>query len=296
MGPGTFFKRIKEFSDVKGVQKFEYLGIVLTFDGEEDQYPIKVFFDEEHISFDYSAVHYIKSEEEKSSKLFHKHLFYLPLTYKNTNHSDLWTVLLECFHDTTVESEIMENESEYFKTKDKDKESELYNNKIYEPRPCLYSQDDALWVKDPFYIDFSIFFWRDYFLNTPLNDENKIVHKVLLLDFLFDINHSEVFQVYLEFDTVFGKLLENKLFTGILLKNEYKYHEKLKTEAKKEGREYDNTKYELERLKAQKKWLDFIIADKEEETINENNYWFSSSEEEYKTAYIRDFINLTTKK
>ena len=88
MVSGVFFKREKDFQDKYGIQKFHYQKIFIEDENKERQYPIVVFFDDERILFEYSAIH----KKDDTEELFRKQLFSLPLVSKSTNRMVLTTL------------------------------------------------------------------------------------------------------------------------------------------------------------------------------------------------------------
>lgn len=120
------------------------------------------------------------------------------------------------------------------------------------------------------------------FQKPEVESTDCIVYKELLLDFLFDINHSEVFQSYEQFDETLSTLMNNTLFKAIAFKYEFFYQKNI-------SENKDNEFIALQYLKAQERWLGLMVNDVKEETINRHNKWFKSIDQEYKLAFIHKF-------
>ncbi len=122
----------------------------------------------------------------------------------------------------------------------------------------------------------------------------KIIYKTLILDFLFDVYHSNVFENSPAFKQIKQHLDEIPFIQAVKRKAEFYYQvENIKTkEGDKKPVTFDVTDlYYINKLiKAQKNWLE-ILQDKESyQVINEENRWFEDVETEVRNVLKEQII------
>lgn len=132
-----------------------------------------------------------------------------------------------------------------------------------------------------------------------LAGDNKIQLSRLLLDFLFDLEHGNIFQYSPIYELVEVKLKENIIFSAIAAKANYKYLRAKVFDYKKTSEEAQFYIHEL--IDAEKQWLN-IIRNAEAYNNLSNNKWFETLEDEYNDVlFSKEFprsywINLYTHK
>ncbi len=124
---------------------------------------------------------------------------------------------------------------------------------------------------------------------------------VLLLDFLFDLRHSTVFQRYPAFNELLNTLEADPLLHALLKKCEYYYCQLRYQEDKTAWNNADNTfkpfKSKLlhassnELQEAEKKWLHFILRDQDNHPPEFGEGWLYPSEQELRAVLFNDDIH-----
>ena len=134
-------------------------------------------------------------------------------------------------------------------------------------------------------------------------DENKIskyietvVHKIdsvkplfkhfirkLILDFMFDLEHTKIFQTSSHYEHISVKLKENYFFNALAAKANFYYQKILMIE----NRSNIDIEYYL---KAEKQWTKCIRSPKAQTNFNDfQDKWFDDPEEEMERVYGKDF-------
>lgn len=127
------------------------------------------------------------------------------------------------------------------------------------------------------------------------SDQNiTLFYRELLLDFLFDVYHSNVFENSPVFTTIKQHLEEIPFIQAIKRKAEFYYQvENIKTEIDdKKLITFDTTNsyYIVSLIKAQKNWLEMLQAEDSYQFINEENRWFDDVETEVRKVLKKQVI------
>ena len=124
-------------------------------------------------------------------------------------------------------------------------------------------------------------------------NREKIVREIslvaLLLDFLFDLKHSEVFTLSPHFDLLRRVLRENFVFHAIAAKAEYYYQQTLKIKASQNEITRDQSG------RATQVWLEAIMHEQSPEILVVSP-WFASNLEQEAKAVLKDPGGLISKK
>ena len=120
------------------------------------------------------------------------------------------------------------------------------------------------------------------------NNENTITlyYQLLLIDFLFDLQHGVVFQANRQFTVVESGLKANWLTKAILAKCQYQFIKEQYVKVKKTDRPAQS-KYLADRLlDAEEAWIDTITNDEATKSFENNEEWLSSRRVELRTIWL----------
>lgn len=253
MNFGRFFALDKDSSQFgNGIVIFHYTAIkdveeTLENSREETlRYPIYLTLSKDSIEFIY---HYcIKDTTEGKHKHFHNSILSLPLSSNLEIKDGLTSALIEASQTPfTYHNSAVINE---------------------EKKEISYSN-----LTDFFGINIDGKFKKDSFF----------LHK-LILDFLFDFEHTSVFQNSPYYEYISIKLKENYFFNSLANKAMFYYYKNLFKEAYK--KDYKHNFFYAERLfNAEKEWTKSIRDIKSDQAFHDSKGWFDSPEVEMKGIY-----------
>ena len=135
----------------------------------------------------------------------------------------------------------------------------------------------------------------DVFRTTRIDEEEEIaeytlfVVRKLFLDFLYDFEHTDVFQNSVHYETVYARLHEDLLFDAISKKAEYYYHKKMCDQVFAENElTCDNKDYFLASLEqyvyAEHHWVECILNPRSDKLFYDSN-WIISTKKELDNVY-----------
>lgn len=117
-------------------------------------------------------------------------------------------------------------------------------------------------------------------------DGNKIITcfiRKIILDFLFDLEHTKVFQNSPYYEYLSIKLRENYFFNALANKAKFYYYRELI----KNSDDYSLRFYGEYLFKAEKEWTKSIRNEKSDNSFHESKNWFLSSEKEMRPIYLK---------
>lgn len=273
MFSGHFFEFDFNNSETFGFVSFRYLGIKRTEPECLVKLPVYVSFSKDEVAFYF---HRANEESIETQPASNYEIFSLPLTV-NRYRDNLRDALVQIYKEKLTSErfskslEIEDTQSGYrslqcFKSSTEDENTQW--QKIVENQ----DEDEG-----------------KFELNYPF--------KVIFLDFLFDINHSQVFRHSPWYDEALEKLNQNYLFNAISAKAEYHYQRSLLCELKP-VEEIDGDKtLTLKRFddfwKSEAVWLSLIKREESKEEFPDSA-WFNTSEEELKNTYESEVLGIET--
>lgn len=137
--------------------------------------------------------------------------------------------------------------------------------------------------------------------NVGKPDSNGYVVRKMLLDFLFDLEHSEVFQVSPLYERVKSALHENPLSTALMAKAEYLFQRSLQIKQKTVLQKSPSAQliYADDYTKSEERWVEVLNSSTIDKTLAESP-WFkksngddSSVSEELNKVYTSRHTSLT---
>ena len=111
----------------------------------------------------------------------------------------------------------------------------------------------------------------------------------LFLDFLFDIEHTDVFRNSAHYDEVYTKLKENFLYNAIDNKSEYYYQRRLIKIINDDNPNNIHTISAGKFLDAEKRWIDSITDNRSEIAFEESD-WFENPDIELKRVFSKKVV------
>lgn len=276
MNYGRFFVLDLEASDItQGISVFNYRGVKYLKDDDRCEndtatptYPIYLSFTPQGVFF---YVHFaIKNEEKVSPPIIHQNslILSLPLS-SNFEIRDHLTVCLNDIFRTAFPIN-------------------MENNYLYDiiDQHIISSEDLG---KDITYSSLEIF-GINY--QKPKNQSRPPIIgfiRKLFLDFLYDLEHTTVFENASVYDQVYIGLHENFLFNAIANKAEYYYQRKQQTKTVATHYPWDRAEQQLFYAdffsKAEQKWIETITNPKADRCFFESG-WFSNVESEMNQLYL----------
>jgi hypothetical protein len=282
MNRGLYFK-VDENSDyANGILYFRYIPIIRSKrKGGESDYPIYMTISSSSINF------FIQERLNQESTYKHTELFHLPLSTNLRSRDNLKNLLKEFFNKPVQEVKF----SSYTCRKNLD--------------PPTYADLDfpeVIVVSNHWNINSETFF---------------ITYRQLILDFLFDLEHSQVFINSPYYEKAEESLRQDLFFSSLASKYDFYYKKELLKKGKEAYqkdevmriKEVEDGKMTNENLKkwqsnrqsvikklyddyilARNQWLEIICSPGMDKIINPVNNWFTTIEKEHRNIYFKDNI------
>jgi len=109
----------------------------------------------------------------------------------------------------------------------------------------------------------------------------------LILDFIFDLEHSKIFQTSQYYEYIFIKLKENFFFNALSNKANFYYHKALARERLNKVIDDESlTFYKEQLLKVETEWAKYIRHPNSDEVFHSSGGWFNHPEKEMDDIYI----------
>lgn len=108
--------------------------------------------------------------------------------------------------------------------------------------------------------------------------------QILLLDFMFEMEHGTVFRQASEYDAVYSALHDHYLFNAIVAKAEYFYSRNLFNAASADQPASDDAIEFYAYIKAERRWCEIIMDHRSERIFHESG-WFKEATEELNDLY-----------
>lgn len=229
MNYGHYYKLNTQKSDLThNVTVFDYVGVVSQKRGTHNVYLIII---DDGIHFEYHFHNDIDSSH------VHADIAFLPFVSTIDGHKRLACVVEEC-HDVTFPAEIDDSA---------DTPVKIYN-------PFLDFTDIRL--NGGGYSGLAVF-------EVGTAEQNGNIIRRMLLDFLFDMEHSEVFQVSPYYDKMREVFNSNTLISAILARAEYYYQRKQQRDKRDILEDSIKAKliYADDFTQAEKQWVDFFCSE-----------------------------------
>lgn len=290
MNYGKYFRLNQNISKIEeGVAIFDYIDLPAYFESSGDnlmspKYPISVSITENNIIFrvHYSAyktdesTYLYKIEEgfkDRQSDLKHMEEVFLKLPYINDGVEELYQTIKDIYNTryplmidkhTTLIYELI---GERYKGKDG---GSLIKNDLYKKLRESLDGDSSystLWLMD---IVENVNEGKKI-INLYGKDEQKVIVtkflRKLLLDFMFDLKHSDVFQTSKYYQVMYSGLMSNFYFSAIMHKCEYYFYRGLiremirkKVSDEKTIKRHICKLYAEELFKAEELWIHDIMS------------------------------------
>ncbi len=297
MHSGYFFHLDYWSDEQKGQHTFRYRKILKKEKNENkdsasiQKYPIYVTFNTEYISFHISQVVDNKSDSkattsEVASKVVQHHeIINLPLTYSEDSRHSLTKSLSSLLKEGAIEIGSIYQWNEKIRNIKEDKYEDAFLSYSNLEQKVRFSD-----YKIKKYENVNLLLEKDI-LNYSKGGKMKINRAELLLDFLFDIYHSTVFQNSPYYKELIDAIESNELFKAIIEKWEY-YYNRTKCLDNLERREKIPKALQQESvqqyLKSEKAYLNVITKEKSDVLFYNSGRWFFSSEKELKALLFND--------
>lgn len=299
MNYGKWFTLDLGASDLKnGITVFNYRGFKfrkkdapLEFEKEEDgemttpEYPIFLTFNSDGVHF---CCHYallspsLKNDKSNDGKqpIYHQDNEILSLELAGNTHSkgDLQHRINDAF-------------SAVYPRKDNpiDPENEKTGKIFFTQfkKQTLQNEEDT--EKGVTYSTLDVFRATRIGEEDAVKDYKLFVVRKLFLDFLFDFEHTDVFQNSPHYDTVYSRFHEDLLFNAISKKAEYYYHKKMCDKVFEDNvLTCDNKDYLLANLEhyvyAEHHWVECILNPRSDKLFYDSN-WIISTKKELDNVY-----------
>lgn len=320
MNYGKYFRLNQNISKIEeGVAIFDYIDLPAYFESSGDnlmspKYPISVSITENNIIFrvHYSAyktdesTYLYKIEEgfkDRQSDLKHMEEVILKLPYINDGVEELYQTIKDIYNTryplmidkhTTLIYELI---GERYKGKDG---GSLIKNDLYKKLRESLDGDSSystLWLMD---IVENVNEGKKI-INLYGKDEQKVIVtkflRKLLLDFMFDLKHSDVFQTSKYYQVMYSGLMSNFYFSALIHKCEYYYYRGLITNVIDKKRIKDPTKridhvrclYAQKLFGAEKAWIQDIMSPASEKYF-EHYHTNNSSDKGSLLSELNSFI------
>lgn len=270
---------------VKGIAVFNYRGVKnrsvkITNDNCREKYPIYVTFSQEGVSF---YIHNIEENRSEEIDLTTQHtnslILFLPISLNLDIKDSLTQNIINIFY----------NKFPYNST-----ENRLYD---YAASSLKNSELDGKGITYSSLEIFGIVYDKPQEIERP-----PIVGMLrkLFLDFLYDIEHTNVFKNAYNSEAIYIALNENFLFKAIRNKAEYYYQRKM-VSVPRDGYEtaFDVAEKEVfmadSYVDAEKRWVETIADPRSESTFHVAEGWFLSAEKEMNAVYESDILSFYKK-
>lgn len=280
MNYGRYFSVYHQFSP--GEQEIQ----VYSYRALEDRhkasarFPIYVTLSRENIDF---SVHYFRDEEENHSPA-HLHTTFLSLPLMmHAEKIDRLVYTLGEVYDTPYPPRSASHSSNWDYLYDlvnqlkEGAESILDRVEVILPSEVLsYSELDAFGVYD-----------AD---GNMVNDERgkakvSFIRKIIL-DFLFDLKHTHVFQTSRYYHSIYDYLLGHYFLDSLLKKADFYYYRHLLTQCFNRREPAREEFYAEQLLRAEAEWTEAIRNPASDEVFSASGGWFDSPEEEMNKIYL----------
>ena len=266
MDNGYFFK-IREGSDLfKGQILFSYTGLKIE---NKPEYPVFMVFNHERINFYFTGL--IKEEAHPREKKGPHPEFVENKLFSLNLHKGKENVL---------------NLNDSLRV--------LFNSKFPVIKDVVITKTNNNRNKTDYHITYADL--EKFSINIKENEAGKkLYYRTLILDFLFDAYHSNVFENSPAFTQIKQHLEEIPFIQAIKRKAEFYYQVK-NNRVKEKFVTFDTTNsHYIENLtKAQQEWLEILQKEGSHKIINKDNRWFEDVETEGKEVFkkqlkIKDF-------
>lgn len=268
---------------VKGIAVYNYRGVKnrsvkITNDNRREKYPIYVTFSQEGVSF---HIHNIEenTSEDQTTQHTNSLILSLPISLNLDIKDSLTQNVINIFH----------NKFPYNSTENRlyDYAASSLKNSELEGKGITYSSLEV----------FGIVYDKSQEIERP-----PIVGMLrkLFLDFLYDIEHTNVFKNAYNSEAIYIALNENFLFKAIRNKAEYYYQRKM-VSVPRDGYEtaFDVAEKEIfmadSYVDAEKRWVETIADPRSESTFHIAEGWFLSAEKEMNAVYKSDILSFYKK-
>ena len=262
MAHGIFFKLDENASLSDKIIVYRYLDII-NEDGTSDFDTYPVYMTISQYSIDFYSV--MDSYPESSKNTLPGHLLHLPVSKNIHSKDNLYEKLNSIFPD-------LKNlpANKYIYRPDKDRSDsyrkECKTNSYGEGYKKLFPHKNSADKEN---------------LSFPLRD--------LFLDFLFDLEHSDLFKNSPGYEIIIENLENSQFISSILNKSRYYFNRKIYKE--KNERQDSTASLNLQNLlHSEKRWLK-TIRDPKSIDFFSSSKWFSSVEEEYKNVLFANDID-----
>ena len=326
MNIGRFFRLDLEASCLTdGLAVFSYHQ-VKNYQGKDEvsdrgtpYFPFYLIFSQEGVKF------YVHFFDDKTNRHRHSLILELPISSNIEIHDNLTQRLNDIFyvhfpynpdkkeekdepstntHRGEINKETLVKDDKN-PNKPKNKENEPLTNILRnEINKDSFAKDD----KNPTYSSLPIFRISNEQFKEESKAEINVFLRKLFLDFLFDVEHSDVFKNSAFYNEVYVKLKENFLYNAIDNKAEYYYQRKLakiiskdNSDKKKENSNEKNEDSEKKKensekineisagnfLEAEKRWIDSVTDNRSEIAFEESD-WFDNPDTELKRVFCHN--------
>lgn len=279
MNYGRFFSLDVNASQlVDGIAVFNYRGVKKKFikivnDNLREKYPIYVTFSQDGVSF---QIHNIEENTLENS-----------ITHTNSSILSLPISL-----NLNVKDNLTQNIINIYRNKfpHNSAENRLYN---YVASSIKNSEQDGKGITYSSLEVFGIVYDKPQDIVRP-----PIIGMLrkLFLDFLYDLEHSNVFKNAYNFESIYIALNENFLFNAIRNKAEYYYQRKVASTTRKEFEtSFDVTDKEIfiadYYVEAERRWVETIIDPRSEAIFHIATGWLLEAEKEMNAVYESDILS-----
>jgi hypothetical protein len=291
MNYGKFFKLNNKKSDLsRGITCYDYIWLCDNENNKDSsEFPVYVTISKDSIDF---RAHY-----HDEHKHLHNTILSLPLSANIEIKDGLTGALVEGYktnfprYDKEGSSYLWELHWKIFWKNRKWKKSDM----SYFELDAFVVPKEKTWeklIKEVNNFDEE----KNYIVKRKSETENSKINRFirkLILDFMFDLEHTKVFQTSPHYEHISVKLKENYFFSALAAKaNFYYWREIIKQEGEiKTGRQTSLFSVYIEYyLKAEKQWTKCIRSSKAQTNFNGfKDKWFDDPEEEMDKVYGKGF-------
>lgn len=315
MNYGKYFRlNLKESKVVDGVAVYDYIDMPAYFDRSKaisPKYPITLCITHEALRF---RLHYC-SYYSKNTETFlydisnqpgtfesvHIQEVILEIPFANNSMQPISDIIKELYN-TIFPVQMSEADGSAFLSKLLDKRYGHPYNEVNNVTEQLYRSLEDSQDSDPSYSNLWLMgLRRDKGKETCFfdikNEKNQYVGflRKLLLDFMFDLKHSEVFQTAASYQEMYSGLMSDFYFSALMHKCEYYYYRGLTLDAisdvensfaasegenKKKRKDCVRELYATKLFEAEKAWVEDITNPLAEQFFKENNDDFQADKKE----------------
>jgi len=308
MNYGRFFRLNNDKSDLsRGIAFYDYIWLQ-----DKDcvkngtpEYPVYLTVSHDSIDF---HVHYHDDYTDQEGKHIHKHLHNIILTLPLSANIEIKDGLTEALVKgwKTNFPKYDEEGSNYlwklhWKTFWKNRKWEKSDVSYFELGAFVLKDKEKTWeelMQEANDFDNE----KEYIAQREKNAKNEKINRFirkLILDFLFDLEHTKVFQTSPHYEHISVKLKENYFFSALAAKANFYYQRgELLQKYEQINRKNKLSVYTEYYLKAEKEWTKCIRSPKANHNFNDfQDKWFVVPQEEMDKVYGKDLkkINKITK-